>query len=109
MDDAKTSKKKTKGAKRPDKRAARTRYWTAQRLMLRKLRALVRSGYTVEGALAVWQARGRVRRNASDFLPTQAAKRLERIVAAVKVRRAENQVRAMERWEVRERGLKDST
>lgn len=96
-------KKKAKGAPKPDSRPARARYWQAQRLMLRKLRALVRSGATIEQALAAWGGRSRVRRNAQEYLPTQAAKRLQRLVDKVKVRRAANLVRAMERWEAREK------
>lgn len=46
--------KRGKKCKRPDQRPARRRYWTRGRLALKKLRNLIRSGYSPEAALAYW-------------------------------------------------------
>ena len=68
-----------KGAKRPDGRAARTRYWSSGKLMRRKLLALVRSGHPVETAWAIWCARGRRVKQTSEFCPTPLHNRLMQI------------------------------
>lgn len=72
-------KKKTRGAKRSDKRPARTRYWTSGRLLRRKLLALVRAGHGVEQAWAIWTARGRRVKPSVELFPTPLHNRLTQI------------------------------
>ncbi len=45
---------RSKKGKRPDKRPSRPRYWNSGRLALRKIRNLVRSGYSPREALRLW-------------------------------------------------------
>lgn len=47
--------KRGKKCKRPDTRPARNRYWNSGRLALKKIRNLVRSGYTPREALRLWE------------------------------------------------------
>lgn len=53
--------------KRSCKNPARPKYWRSGRLALRKLRNLVRSGYSPREALKVWTA---ARKRYSGELPT---------------------------------------
>lgn len=46
---------RAKKTKRPDSRPARARYWNSGRLAIRKVRNLVRSGYSPREALKIWE------------------------------------------------------
>jgi len=45
-----------KTGKRPDNRPARARYWSTGRLATKKVRNLIRSGYSLEDAISVWES-----------------------------------------------------
>lgn len=63
-------KKIAKCGKRSDKNPSRPKYWASGRLALRKVRALVRSGYTINGAIHCWLA---ARNRHTGVVPTQTA------------------------------------
>ena len=63
-------KRIAKCGKRADPRPARPRYWASGRLALKKIRNLVRSGYTVQRAFKTWAA---ARKRYAGALPTLAA------------------------------------
>ena len=71
--------KREKSAKRPDGRPARARYWSQDKLLRRKLLALVRSGHTPERAWEIWLARGRRVKKSNEFCPTPLFNRLTQI------------------------------
>ncbi len=63
-------KKIAKCGKRSDKNPSRPKYWASGRLAMRKVRALVRSGYTVNGAIHYWIG---ARKRHGGVVPTQVA------------------------------------
>ena len=62
MAEVKQGPKRSKKAKRPDKRPARLRYWAKRTLEKRKVRRLMRQGLSEPNAVAIWRAqrKGRV-------------------------------------------------
>lgn len=66
--------KRGKKCKRPDTRPARNRYWESGRLALKKIRNLVRAGYSPRDALRYWES---VRKRHYGKMP--ALKKIDRL------------------------------